>query len=400
MNLSVISDLLGEFPEFLSVAPVEVLAAVSFILFLLILFLVKFIGYFRIVLNIAHFTYPNALVTVKGNPCLMPECIDSIAESKNILEVVDEARRMGLDLGIGDTSTVEEVEKALETFYYNECNTIREIAPDSVKAFFQAYCMWEESEELKRAIRGKHAGLTPGEIEASLIPVGLLSTDLIQKMADSQSIDDLISLFQHTPYEKVLSPSLQTYHQVHATIVFELTLDRFILEELQSALSRIDASHLPSATAFVGTFADITNIKTLLRAKKDLLGAEAIEQYLLPAGSQVSSSRLRQMAESKNLREMLGELEGMGLYHGLDAAISSYNESGSLIALENKLDERLLENVLDLAMVYRYGPGPLIGFLVARKFEIQNLRAIIWGINEGIPPETIKSMAIFERVGG
>ncbi|KQC04338.1 MAG: hypothetical protein APR53_10885 [Methanoculleus sp. SDB] len=398
--MSAVTEIIGEFPELLAAAPADVILVVFGLIALVVLFLIKFMGYFRIIITIAQFTYPNALVTVRGNPLLSEEHIDRIIASRDIAEAVSEAQRAGIDVGTGEAPSAGEIEQALKTLYHTECDTLEAVAPESVKPLFRAYCMTEEVDELKHAIRMKHAGHPPEKTEGTLIPVGSLTPDLVRKMREARSVDDLVALLGATPYGEALSGALQHYHDLQIPLPLELALDRFTFGELQAALLIIDAEHFRPAQEFVGAYVDTTNIRILLRAKRDLLDAETVVQYLLPGGSRLSAPALKTMAESKTLQELLGDLDALQLHSAINEAISSSGRTGSLIPLEAALDLYLLETVLDLSTIYRYGPGPLIRFLVARKIEIRNLGIILRGIEGAAPGGTIRDLTVRERVRG
>jgi V/A-type H+-transporting ATPase subunit C len=254
-------------------------------------------------------------------------------------------------------------------------------------------------EEIKHAIRMKHASQN-GKPDGTLIPVGSLSPDLVRKMGEARSVDELVSLLGGTPYGEALSGALPKYQELEIPLPLELALDRFTFGELEAALLLIDAEHLRPAQEFVGTYVDITNIRILLRAKRDLLDAETVAEHLLPGGPRLSTPALKIMAESKTLQELLGDLEALQLHAAINEAIPSSGRTGSLISLEAALDLYLLETVLDLSTIYRYGPGPLIRFLVARKIEIKNLGIILRGIEGTVPDGTIRGLTVRERVRG
>lgn len=398
--MSAVTEIIGEFPELLSAAPADVILVVFGLLALVVVFLIKFMGYFRIVMTIAQFTYPNAFVTVRGNPLLLEEYIDRVASSRDIAEAVSEAQHAGLDIGAGEAPSAGEIERELKILYYSECDTIEAVVPESVKPLFRAYCMTEEVEEIKHAIRMKHASQTTGRTDGTLIPVGSLSPDLVRKIGEARSVDDIVSLLGAMPYGEALSGALQQYHDLQIPLPLELALNRFTFGELEAALLLIDAEHLPPAQEFVGAYVDTTNLRILLRAKRDLLDAETVTEHLLPGGPRLSTPALKTMAESKTLQELLGDLEAMHLHTAINEAISSSTRTGSLISLEAALNLYLLETVQNISTIYRYGPGPLIRFLVARKIEIQNLGIILRGIEGDIPGGIIQGLTVREQVRG
>jgi V/A-type H+-transporting ATPase subunit C len=260
--------------------------------------------------------------------------------------------------------------------------------------------MGEEAAMIRRAIRARHAGLPTAEMEAALQPVGFVTQDLIHRMAAAQTMDDLVSLFHETPFGLSLSAALDAYHEVGVPFPLESALDRMLFEELESAVMLVDASHLLPVTGYVGAHADNTNVKILLRARRDRLPPDRVAGFLVGPGTLIPQAALRKMAEAPSVEEIIALLEGTGMRDAVVPAEAEYRRTGRLSAFEKALDEFLLARLADLATVHRYGPGPLISFLVARKFEVQNLRAIVWGVRAGMEREEIAQLLVCGQVSG
>jgi hypothetical protein len=103
-----ISEVLRESSLAGTVITPEVMAAVFGVTILSMLFIVKLMAYFRVILEIAFFSYPNALVTVKGNPCIETRNLEHIAATRTITGALEEARRLGFDIGPGEPASADE----------------------------------------------------------------------------------------------------------------------------------------------------------------------------------------------------------------------------------------------------------------------------------------------------
>lgn len=396
--MAAVWDLIGVLSPFMADIPAEMLIAFFAVSMIVIVFLVKFIGYFRIVLDIASFAFPNAFVTATGNPFLCDDNLSRLGAARNIPEILEELRHAGLEISIGGDASVDEVERSIEMRYLSECDLVAGMAPDSVKPFFSTLCMIEEAEMVKRSIRAHHAGISKQETAQRLSPVGAITADLVDKMADAHSVDDLVYLLSVTAYGPPLAGALHEYHDVHSPLVFDLALDAFVIKQLSDSLLFIDSTQMPPLAESMEALKDITNVKILLRAKRDGLEAEAIERHLLRPGGNISSAELKRMAESGSIPEMIGSMAESKLRDLLDDQIADYTRTASLGGFEHVLDEYLLERADTVGLVYRYGPGPLIEFLIARKFEIRNVRIVMQAIAADIPPERMKHRIVSEAV--
>jgi len=393
-----LTDLFRQFSDALEIAPIEVTLAVFVVILFLILFIISFMGYFRTVLNIAYFAYPNARVRAIGNPCINRMYIYEISEAKTVYEVLERIRGIGYKIDLGDSERLENVERMMDAMYVRECSKLEETAPEGIKPFFRAYLMLLEAEHLKSAIRYKIAGLPAEEIEENLVPIGVLTPTMIQKIADANDVEEVILLMQNTPYGHTLTEALQDYTRERTPLSFELSIERLVFETLHASILHLDTTMVPPVKEFVDLYSDITNINMMLRAKRDGLESGVIQKYLLPAGRDLPVSKLKQISEVRDIREVLAALEDTRYKPAIDRALPAYEESRSIRPFETSFEQVLLDRVIDIGVIHQHAAGPLIKFLVARHYEIRNLRAVLWGIHEGVPAERIKKLMICEGV--
>lgn len=384
-------------PDTGSISP-AILAAVFTLLMFVVIFLTKMMGYFKILLNIVIFTYPNAYVAVKGNPLVQERELDRLIESTSIPEVLALLKGYGFAIDIGEYATMDEIDRGLDEYYHRECTEIEQIVPDSVQPFFRSFSMVQEAGVLKTAIRLKHAGLQAAEMEGMLCPVGVFDPPLLRKMADARNVDELVRLLQSTAYGPPLLGALPEATVEEAVLPFERALDRFVSEQLRSSLSFIDALQTPALFEFIMAYFDITNIKILLRGLRDGLGADSLEQYFVPAGRSIPGDALKRMAEARSIQDLLSQLQNTPYSAAFAPAMVLYEKGGSLQPFEAALDRALLDLVSRLSLMYCFGPATLVRYLVAKHCELRNVRAIVWGIQNRSPAETMRAMVI--RQGG
>lgn len=378
--------------------PPSLLAAVFALLIFVIIFITKLMGYFNILLNIVIFTYPNAFVSVKGNPCIQERELGRLIESGSVADVLALLKGYGFTIEIGEYATMEEIDRGLEEYYTRECTEIERMVPDSVYPFFRVFRMFQEIEVLKAAIRLKNGNMEAEEMERLLVPVGILSQPLLRKMVDARNLDELVRLLQPTVYGPPLLSALPDATTERTTLPFERALDRFAGEHLTSSLSYIDALQTPAPRDFVMFYFDITNIKILLRGMRDGLEMDVLAQYFLPTGYHLTRDLLKRMSEARSIQDVLAHLQHTPYFDAFDAGMTVYEKSGSLQPFEAALDRWLLDAVIRLSLVYQFGPAALIKYLVAKKFELQNIRAVVWGIQNRSAPETMRALLI--RQGG
>ena len=390
-------ELIGQFNRLFGITSIEFIAYAMAVIFLVALGIATAQGYFKMILDIAYFAYPIARVKAMGNPYVRLDRVRELLESKSAAEVMDKIIESGHKIDASGDVDVDKIERALNAAHLKECENIVHTAPEGVKPFFNAYLMLLEAEQLKIAIRAKKMVLPSEEIENKLISTGSITSALIRRMADADGVEDLVLILQNTPYGKPLSDALPEYAETGSAMPLELALDKFVFQRLHNSKQHVDVGMVEPINKFIGVYADVTNIKMILRGKKDELGAETMQKYILPGGRELSEASLKQIFEYKNVMEIITQFEGTAYMPSLEKAIPEYEESKSVYPFEAALDKFLLNSASFLATAYHLGVGPLIKFVVAKQYEVRNIRAAIRGAHESVSLEKMKKIVVCEE---
>ena len=87
---------------------------------------------------------------------------------------------------------------------------------------------------LKTVMRGVRSGQSSDQIMSRVVPFGEMDAEFLKKLAESGSVEDMLTAFEGTSYEK-LSGLLPEYEQEKSLLPVEAMLDKIILEEMWSA---------------------------------------------------------------------------------------------------------------------------------------------------------------------
>jgi len=386
-------NLLNQFDKLLGVAPIEWLYVIVLAVFAVII--VKIIApKAQIIVNAMRFAYPNARVRAIGVPYVLANNVHPLLESKNVSDVISRiAESYKLDVTGEDP---DELEKALNLALLKTYKSTITRVPKCIKPFLEAYLMKFEAEQLKTVIKGKNAGLSPDAIKQKMISVENVTSDLIGELAEADNMDRIVQILSDTPYGKELSNALLDYEKTKSVLPLELALDRCVFQGLSESISKIPASIVSPVSEFVDTYVDATNIKVLMRAKKESLEPEAVRKYLLPGGT-LSAWVLTQAIESRDIVEIVATLEKTEYASLLKKAMSEYEKSGSIYAFEVIFDKHLLHMVFGFARKNIFDVGPIMRFIVAKDYEVRNIRAALHGIRERLSLEQMKDIVICEE---
>lgn len=132
---------------------------------------------------------------------------------------------------------------------------------------------------------------------------------------------------------------------------------------------------------------DLTNIKTFLRLREMAKGRDFLEKCLISGGVLEKEQFLKSFEAS--LESFVDSLRFKDYYEIVKGGVENLKRSGSFSLLEKLFDDYVLDFVKK-AKYITFGIEPLIGYLVAKEMEVKNLRTVVVGKFNGLPPEVIK----------
>ncbi len=393
----VISEDLGSIFGTISEDPVALVLIGLALLVLVVLVIGTYFGYFRILLNIALFAYPVARVKAIGNPFVMTPQVEELVEAGSFGEFLTILQETGAGPEIPENASPEEVDRILEKWHYMEIQQMGISLPDVIRPFFNAYIGLLESEQIITAIRAVHSLGSDAGLHARIAEIGSITPALIENISGCPDIRDLITRLQVTSYGGPLSAAFQEYEETASIAPLESAIWVHAMKTLNSSKGRVDPAVLSSVMAFTGSYVDITNILTLIRAKSRNLPQELVMQWVVPGGAYYEEWRLRQVYESASPAEIIRQMEGSEYYQILESLIPATGSRMELYSCELLLDRYMLSRVTGLASVYHLSGGPLIKFAFARKYEMRNLRTLYHTAQENRPlTEALPSLILQE----
>jgi V/A-type H+-transporting ATPase subunit C len=382
--------------ENVPLSPAQVIFISLLITVIVILIISASLGYFRIVLNIASFAAPIARVKAMGTPYILPENLTTLIEAQGLQSLVSKLREAGLPLE-EDIYTVTSLQRAIDLQYFREMELLERSGPAVIRPYLHAYLSILELEQMKRALVSIHERVDPSHREKILLPVGEITPTLIQKMTAATSIEDLATQMMNTRLGVLLMTAIPEYREQGTPLFLLLLLDRFVFEELNRAVRMMNPADAAPILQYNSIFSDISNIRIILRAKQMGIPPASLEKYLLPGGREFSPEQLKKIYEYPTSEEIIGHLVGTSYGDVLGDALPAVRNAGSIQPLELTLDRHLLTTALSLGTIYSLGAGPILAFIVAKKYEIHNLHIAFTGTHEGLPPERMKKVLIMGK---
>jgi V/A-type H+-transporting ATPase subunit C len=358
--------------------------------------IILLMSYFNILVTIASFSYPNARLRAMGNPFVKKQKLSELMELSSAGEAAVEISKEGYKLPPNiEKVGIDEAERELELAHIDFLKKVLNSDPQSIRPFMEAFLIKYDAAQVKKAIRARKNGTSNEELKKKLIPVKEIDEEMIDNILDANTVDEVCNAVKTTKFGDTL---IKTSSEHKGDIVaLDLALDQFFSKELRLTITRVDTPVRETVTLFVGKYADITNIKHIIRSKQQGLDTALTERFLVDGGRNLASWKLRSMIELKGAQEMVTELEGTPYLETMREAMVDFTETKSIYALEAAFDKLLLQIAQEISSSSLIAAGPTIKFIVAKEFEIRNLKAVLRGLHEKLSPEKIMPMLVMEE---
>lgn len=369
-------------------------AVLIIIMFLLFLTLLSTAGYFPVLLSITSYTAIIARLKAKGVPYIEPKQVQELMQSGSVQDCLSRLRSCGYLTGVTMECTPDQAEEELLLAWYEEVALLRSQAPRDAWLFFDAVLFFQEIAKVKRIIRLIHmdrAGVITEN--PKLWPEGC-TPDLAAKIGNVRSMSEGIRLLQETRYGETLLGGMALYEKEQSVFYLDHALDCMGFSELKSQMSMVQAYLASPYRDFIAVLIDIQNIRVLIRAKHSGWNPDAVPLCLVDGGQELPLWRLVQLNEMMSLPDLIRQLSGTGYDPVLSPLIRTYPSADTMLGMDLALDRYLLDTISRLSLTYYHTGGPLLWYLVAKEFELRNIRIILSGLYDGFSAEKITPMLI------
>lgn len=353
--------------------------------------IVLFIPILKQILDLAPYMYTNAKVRAIEAGLLKKEKLQSLTDTKDLLECVSSLE--DTDYGaciskIGEPILPEKIDYALHGHLQTVCaKVIRSVPPEVAPAIGEFLRFWD-ARNIIFCLRAVHAGIPVEDRSLFSGSLGTLKPSTIKSLAESKNIEEAISQLESTEYGPIISSAMQDYKTTNSLLPVEVSIDKFVIEHIYSRLASMGLPSLAVAMQLIGIKADLMNLKIAIRCKKDDIDEKIIEDYIVNVRYNLSEDKLKNIVKADNIEEISNYLDGTP-YSFLSTLLSSHNEPSAMLKIERALDDYYAKTAKGLSQRYPLGIAPALNLLVAKKKDIKELKAVIRMKAEGFTKEEI-----------
>ena len=235
--------------------------------------------------------------------------------------------------------------------------------------------------DLKTILRGKTYGASDEEIVRILVPSGELSQDYLQTLVRKPSVEEVIAALKGTVYYDII----KDIDYAESSMKVEDELDKFYYARMLDVVSRIKGPSL--YLTVIKMEIDVANLKTLFRLKKAEISGSRVLEYVIPSGLYLSDKEIEKMADAP-FDEFVALLSKYRYWSAISDIVTERMESLSKIEL--RLDKYLNEHVWTISTFNPLTVLPMLGYMLSKDTEVDNIQAIVRGKEAGLSQEVIK----------
>lgn len=259
---------------------------------------------------------------------------------------------------------------------------------DLIASYLGRWDAWN----VKTLLRGKYYGASMEEIREDLVPAGKLKEDDLNVLLSLGSVTEILDALRKKGFE--FSDELRaTLEKSGSLAPLEDYLDRLFYEKMLAAVGgRTKPEKL--FLGYIRREIDTVNLMTLLKMKKEGMGADKILTYHITGGQELEEKEFARLAALEGLDQVVSELAKFHFYGAIKDALEKMKVSGSLTEVSLALQRYGLQVAEKFSHVYPLSVLPIIDYMIRKKIEVDNIRVIARGKESGLDPELIKKLLV------
>ena len=309
------------------------------------------------------FTHAVARIRVMDKRLLNKNIIEKLLDSDSAEEVL----KVLQDTTYGSTSneieSVYEYEKLLRAELVELYKNLYKISP--IKEVIDVMTIKYDYHNIKVLIKGKALGK---DFSTMIIPIGTLPLELLKTC---------ILTSDYKPLDKHIGGIIQkveeAFEESKDPQSIDTLLDKYMFEDMLAIAEKLNTDFI---TRYVKESIDITNIKTMLRVKKQDKDGKFLQSVIIPGGTLDSSLLITGLNEGLDI--FISKISRSPYAKVLTSILEEYSYNGSISSLEILYDNYIMNHARDAKKV-NFGPEPIIAYIIAKETEIKIVRIIMVG---------------------
>ncbi|MFQ5782357.1 MAG: V0D/AC39 family V-type ATPase subunit [Nitrosopumilus sp.] len=314
----------------------------------------------------------------------------TLAESRDLDELMTRIKNTVYAEAVAEVEkpyTSHGIESALRSYLADVHYGISKTAGGGI---LDAYYLKFIISNLKQILKGKVLGKTQEEIETHInlrAEELIKQRDIVIKALVAKDLEETVANLNQTEFAEDIAKAAALYADKKNLQIFDTYFDKILMSRLVKALKSgdIDASKL------VGMDVDFYNILSVIRGKFWGLDEQQIEDLLI-IQSPAAKDLLGRMMSAGTIRDAFNELSNTK-YRDLIPQVE--NELDAIAEFERSFELAIYQASLN-SFTKMFSLATTVGITKLTAYEVRNLAAIAYAVEQKIPTETTMSKLILE----
>lgn len=325
-------------------------------------------------MDVMKFTQAVSRIWVLETRLLDKAKVDRMLEAPSaneVLRILNETEYSNVSANIKRAEDYEEILSAeLKRVY----NLVYEISPikDVVKLMSLKY----DYHNIKVLLKGKVLGK---DLSSMLIQLGNLELHEIRRKIDGDNLKSI-----NGNLGKGVQEAMKSFEETKDPQNIDIIIDKYMYKELVDIKNSLNYKFIDN---LVKAMIDSTNVRTLLRIKKQNKGRDFAKEVIVEGGAIDSSKLISLLNESPEniMTKLQSTIYSDLIKQGFEGYIST--ESASLL---EKLSDNYIMKLMKDSKLVTFGPEKILSYIYAKETEIKVIRIIMVGKLNNIAEEVIR----------
>jgi len=329
----------------------------------------------------------------KRGKLLKKSDFQTLAESRDLDELMTRIKNTVYGDSVAEVQkpyTSQGIESALRSHLADTHYSIAKTSGNS--GVLDAYYMKFIVSNLKSILKGKALGKSQEEIEThvNLHAEELIKQrDIVIKALVAKDLEEAVASLNSVQFGEEIAKAAALYSERKNIQIFDTYFDKILIQHLAGAMKNyVDKD----ATKLVGMDVDFYNILSVIRGKFWGLQEEQI-QDLIVSQTPTAKELLGRMIASATIRDAFNELSNTK-YKSLIPQTEI--ELDAIAEFERAFEMAIYQTALR-SFTKMFSFATIVGITKLTAFEVRNLAAIAFAVEQKIPTEITMSKLILEE---
>lgn len=337
--------------------------------------------------------YASVKAYSKRGKLLTKSDFQTLAESRDLEELMTRIKNTVYGEAVAEVQkpySSSNIESALRSKLADIHYSIAKTSGNS--GVLDAYYMKFIVSNLKLILKGKVLGKTQEEIETHInlhAEELIKQRDVVVKALVAKDVEEAVASLNSVQFGDEIAKAAALYNEKKNVQVFDTYFDKILFQYLAGAMKNYADK---DATKIVAMEIDFYNILSVIRGKFWGLQEDQIQDLVIGTNPPARELLARMMAAA-SIRDAFNELSSTK-YKDLIPQIE--NELDAIAEFERAFEMLIYKTSLS-SFTKMFSFATIVGITKLTAFEVRNLAAIAFAVEQKIPTETTMSKLILEE---